>query len=218
MRRFGLDTPADLLQNLRQEKADFLCTKCLDPRHPFNAAMIAYHLAEWVWSEIKRRPDCLYEDQKAFLRYLGAIHNAPIDDAGSIAKGIKRFERHEIGTVEKNAVLGRGNSFQSNRSAPRHLWVRRKDGRKQKVEDFIDELIRFWDRVFQNNAVTQYSDEVEPMGSQYCPCGAKLVVGNYRGEALIGCKQCNVWWPVAKPPIRLNGKDLRALLSASKSR
>jgi len=218
MRRFGLGTPADLLQNLRQEKADFLRTKCLESRHAINAAMMAHHLVEWVWSEIKRRPDCPYEDQKAFLRHLRAIHNAPIDDAGSIAKGIKRFERDEIAAAERNAAFRRGNCFQSNGSTARHLWVRRKDGREQKVEEFIDELIRFWDRVFRNNAVIQYSDELEPVGFQYCPCGAELVVGNYRGESLIGCKRCNVWWPVAKPPIRLSGKDLRALLSTSKSR
>ena len=102
-------------------------------------------------------------------------------------------------------------AFQDNAFDVSYLWLEREDGRRQRAEDFIDELVQFWDGFFKDHGLAQYAEAVGRSGRQRCPCGRDLVEIDNRGENLTGCSKCNVWWPLNKPPVRLSEEDLLAL-------
>ena len=76
------------------------------------------------------------------------------------------------------------------------LWLEREDGRRQHVEDFIDELVQFWDRYFKDHGLPQNAEAVGRSGRKRCPCGQELIDIDNRGEILLFC---NIWWPLNKP-------------------
>jgi hypothetical protein len=79
-----------------------------------------------------------------------------------------------------------------------------------RVEDFIDELVQFWDRYFKDHGIPQSAEVVGRSGRKRCPCGQELIDIDNRGETLTGCSRCNVW-PLNKAPVRLSEEDLLAL-------
>jgi hypothetical protein len=92
-----------------------------------------------------------------------------------------------------------------------YLWLEREGGRRQQLEEFVDELVQFWDHYFKDHGLPQYAEEISPKGRKHCPCGKELIDINSRGEILTGCSRCNVWWQPNKPPVRLSEEDLLAL-------
>jgi hypothetical protein len=152
MSSFGLNSAADFLQKLRQERADFIQSSCLDPRHALNAVMTAYHLCEWVFPELSGRRDFPHRDLGAFRQALKEIADSPIADAGRITNGTKHFKQDRIRTGEQKGLFQR-NMVQPNAFDVSYLWLERGDGRRQHVEDFIDELVQFWDRYFKDHGL-----------------------------------------------------------------
>jgi hypothetical protein len=209
MASFGLSSAADFLQKLREERADFVHSNCLDPRHAVNAVMTGYHLCEWIFGENAGRPSFEYKGHKSFRKSLNAIAGSLIEDAGLVTDGTKHFRPNKIKTGKREGAFQRG-AFQDDAFDVDCLWLER-DGKEQRAEDFIDELLQFWDRFFRDNGLKQYAEAVGRSGRQRCPCGEELKDIDNRGETLTGCARCNRWWPLAKPPIRLSDEDLRAL-------
>jgi hypothetical protein len=133
MASFGLTTAADFLRKLRHERADFVQSECLDPRHALNAVMTGYHLYEWVYPEIAGRTDCPHKDAEAFREAVKAIAGSPIADAGRIANGTKHFKLERIKTGKHKGSFQR-NIVQPNAFDVSHLWLER-DGHKQRAEN-----------------------------------------------------------------------------------
>jgi len=209
MASFGLTTAADFLRKLRHERADFVQSECLNPRHALNAVMTGYHLYEWVYPEIAGRTDCPHKDAEAFREAVKAIAGSPIADAGRIANGTKHFKLERIKTGKHKGSFQR-NMVEPNAFDVSHLWLER-DGHKQRAEEFIDELVQFWERFFEDHSLARYADAVGRSGRQRCGCGEELIDIDNRGEVLTGCIRCNRWWPLAKRPIQLRDEDLHAL-------
>jgi hypothetical protein len=210
MSSFGLETPADFLQKLREERADFVRSNCLDPRHGLNAVMTAYHLCEWLFPKLADRPGFPHHNLDAFREALKDMTDSPIGDAGRITNGTKHFKQGRIRTGKHEGAFQRS-AFQDDAFDVSYLWLQRENSSEQRAEDFIDELLTFWDRFFKANGLSQYSQAVGRSGRQRCPCGRELVDIDNRGEILTGCSRCNVWWPLNKPPVRLSEEDLLAL-------
>jgi hypothetical protein len=210
MSSFGLNTAADFLQKLRHEKADFIQSDCLDPRHALNAVMTAYHVCEWVFPQLATHPMFPHRKLDDFRDTLKEMVDSPIADAGRLTNGTKHFKQGSIRTGKHMGAFQRS-AFQDNAFDVSYLWLEREDGRRQRAEDFIDELVQFWDGFFKDHGLAQYAEAVGRSGRQRCPCGRDLVEIDNRGENLTGCSKCNVWWPLNKPPVRLSEEDLLAL-------
>ena len=210
MSSFGLNTALDFFQKLRQERADFIQSGCLDPRHALNAIMTAYHLCEWVFPELSGRPDFPHRDLGAFREALKEMADSPIADAGRITNGRKHFKQDRIITGEHKGLV-QPKPVRSYALDASYLWLEREDGERQQVEDFIDELVQFWDRYFKDHGLPQSAEVVGRSGRKRCLCGQELIDIDNRGEILTGCSRCNVWWPLNKPPVRLSEEDLLAL-------
>jgi hypothetical protein len=209
MASFGLNTSADFLQKLREERADFVHSKCLSSRHAVNAVMTAYHLCEWVLAELANRPEFEHKTLESFRETLEG--GSLIKDAVLVANGTKHFKPEKIKTGQRKGAFQRG-AFQHDAFDVSHLWLER-NGKRQRAEDFIDELVQLYDRFFKENGVPQYAEAVGRSGRPRCQCGDELIDIDNRGEVLTGCIRCNVWRPLAKPPIRLSEEDLLALRS-----
>lgn len=205
MASFGLSTAADFLEKLREERRDFVLSKCLDPRHAVNAVMTAYHLCERVFPEMQGRSEFAWEGYKQFRASLGQ----PIEDAGRITNGTKHFQSKPIKTGKHKGTFQRG-VFQGNVFDVSYLWLER-DGKEQRAEDFIDELVKFWDRFFRDHGLQQYADAVGRSGKRRCRCGEEFVDCDIRGEHVTGCLGCNFWEPLSRPSMRLSTEDLTAL-------
>jgi hypothetical protein len=210
MSSFGLNTAADFLQKLRYERADFIQSDCLDSRHALNAVMTAYHICEWVFPELADRLDFPHSKLGDFREALKDIVESPIGDAGRLTNGTKHFKQGRIRTGKHEGAFQRS-AFHENAFDVSYLWVEREDGRRQRAEDFIDELVLFWDRYFKDHGLPQYAEALGRSGRKRCPCGQELIDVHNRGEILTGCSRCNVWWPLNKPPVRLSEEDLLAL-------
>jgi len=210
MSSFGLNTAADLLQKLRHERAEFIQSNCIDQRHALNAVMTAYHLCEWVFPELSGRPNFPHSNLSDFREALKDMADSPIADAGRITNGTKHFKQDRIRTGEHKGVFQR-NMVQPDVFDVSYLWLEREGGRRQQLEEFVDELVQFWDHYFKDHGLPQYAEEISPKGRKHCPCGKELIDINSRGEILSGCSQCNVWWQPNKPPVRLSEEDLLAL-------
>jgi hypothetical protein len=204
---FGLNTASDFLQKLREERADFVHSKCLDPRHAVNAVMNGYHMYEWVFPEISGRP---HKKPKDFRDALIAMPGSPIEDARRVTNGTKHFQQAKIKTGSAEGAFQRS-MVQPNAFDVDHLWIERGDGRKQRAEDFIDEIVEFWDGFFADYGLPRYADAVGRSGRERCQCGDELIDIDTRGEHLTGCLHCNRWEPIAKRSIRLSTEDLHAL-------
>lgn len=107
MASFGLNTAADFLQKLREERADFVHSNCLSPRHAVNAVMTGYHLCEWVFAELAGRPGFAHKSHKPFRASLKAIAGSLIEDAGLVADGTKHFKPKKIKTGERKGAFQR---------------------------------------------------------------------------------------------------------------
>jgi hypothetical protein len=156
MASFNITTPAALLQKLLQEQQDFTRENCLSARHALNAVMTAYHLHEWVWGAfLKQRPDVqvslrLPRDKgrvtkDSFLAWLKKRCPA-IAEAQLITNGTKHY-RSRIQTGAHQGVFQRS-AFQSNAFDVSYLWVEQ-NGREQRAEEFISELVQFWTSFFE---------------------------------------------------------------------
>jgi hypothetical protein len=122
MSSFGLTTAADLLQKLRDERRDFVASKCLDPRHAINAVMTGYHLCEWVFGENAGRPEFEFKKPDAFREALKALPGSPIEDAGKVTNGTKHFDPERIETGEHKGAFQRG-VFQEDTFDVSYLWL-----------------------------------------------------------------------------------------------
>ena len=65
-----------------------------------------------------------------------------------------------------------------------YLWLEREDGRQQHVEDFVEELVQFWDRYFKDHGLPQNAEALGRSGRKHCPCGQELIDIDNRGEIL----------------------------------
>ena len=149
MSSFGLNTAADLLQKLRHERADFIQSNCIDQRHALNAVMTAYHLCEWVFPELSGRPNFPHSNLSYFREALKDMAaDSPIADAGRITNGTKHFKQDRIRTGEHIGVFQR-NMVQPDVFDVSYLWLEREGGRRQQLEEFVDELVQFWDHYFK---------------------------------------------------------------------
>jgi hypothetical protein len=156
---FDITTPATLLQKLLQEQDDFTKEHCLSARHALNAVMTAYHLHEWVWwAFLDQRLDVqvnlqLPADKKgrtsicSFRDWLSMDGQCPaFADARLITNGTKHYRRKTIQTGKHQGAFQRS-MVQANAFDVSYLWVER-NGREQRVEDFINELVDFWTSFF----------------------------------------------------------------------
>jgi hypothetical protein len=151
MASFGITTPTAMLDKLFEEQRDFESGHCLSARHAINATMTAYHLHEWVWGAFaKGRPDLHQEwqlspgkkaNREDFLSWVEQQCPA-IADAQSVTNGMKHFNPAAIQTGEHKGGFQAG-VFQSNGFDVSHLWIER-NGVKQRAEEFINELVKFW--------------------------------------------------------------------------
>jgi hypothetical protein len=210
MSSFGLNTAADFFQKLRHERTDFLHSGCLDPRHALNAVMTGYHLCEWVFPELSHRSNFPYRNLADFREALSDMTDSPIAEAGRITHGTQHFKQDRIRTGEQKGLF-QPNMVQPNASDVTSLWLERQDGRRQQVEEFIEELVQFWDRYFKDHGLHQTAAALGRSSARRCPCGHELIDIDNRGDILTGCSRCNVWWPLNKPPVRLSEEDLLAL-------
>jgi hypothetical protein len=154
MATFGITSPTALFHKLREEQADFERVDCLSSRHAINAIMTAYHLHEWVWGDfVKKRLDLhaawqLVPAGKAkyahFKSWLQKKCPAMID-AEAVTNGTKHFGEH-VPTGEHKGVFDR-NVFQNDAFDVSYLWIEC-GGREQRAEDFIRELVEFWEKFF----------------------------------------------------------------------
>jgi hypothetical protein len=157
MSSFGLTTAADFLQKLRDERRDFVASNCLDARHAVNAVMTAYHLCEWVFGQNAGRFGC--SKLEDFRDELEALPQSPIRDAGKVTNGTKHFLPDKIPTGKGTGAWGNSwGSAWGNSWGASYLWLDRDTGR-QRAEDFIDELIEFWDDFFRQHGLKQRNRE-----------------------------------------------------------
>jgi hypothetical protein len=153
---------ADFLLKLKHERADFIHSKCMDARHAINAVMTGYHLHEWVFRELSaRQPSFSHKSHKAFRASLAPTAGSLLEDPGRIADGTKHFLPKKIKTGEHDGAFDRS-AFQANAFDVPHLWLEREDGRKQRAEDFIDELVQFWEGFFEAHSLTRFAEGAEP--------------------------------------------------------
>jgi hypothetical protein len=158
MTSFGISTSKEFLDKLHEEQKDFVATHCQSARHALNAIITAYHLHEWVWGEYRDRSDLIQKwgltskkDAKEFRAYLADQTRCPgIEDARKVANGTKHFGLGKISTGSHSGAFQRS-AFSSGFDVS-HLWIER-CGTKMRAEDFIDELVKFWDAFFEQNGL-----------------------------------------------------------------
>jgi hypothetical protein len=146
---FGITTAKQFLEKLHKEQNDFIRSLCLSARHALNAIITAYHLHEWVWGECEKRDDLHNawgaNSLEAFKKYVAAQCPA-LEDARNVTNGTKHFEKKPIETGRHEGTFQPG-AFQDNAFDVSYLWIDRGD-KQQRAEDFIDELVKFWDQFF----------------------------------------------------------------------
>jgi hypothetical protein len=147
---FGTTNAKQFLEKLHDEQKDFVASNCLSERHALNAIITAYHLHEWVWGEwLQKRQDLRKEwgvnSSGEFGRRLANQYCPALEEARKIANGTKHFE-NRIVTGHHRGVFQRG-VFQKDSFDVSRLWIDRGD-KSQLAEDFIDELVKFWDQFF----------------------------------------------------------------------
>jgi hypothetical protein len=159
---FSIRTARDFLAKLVDERNDFKNSIELSARHAINASMTAYHLHEWVWKEfVKRRRDLHQQwglrnfqgkPNQRFFQYL--VTQCPaLDTAEKITNGTKHFDPSKIVTGEHEGAFSRDFSRDLDVS---YLWIEREDLKapqephapQQDAEDFLDELVTFWETFF----------------------------------------------------------------------
>lgn len=157
MANFGIKTAAHFLQKLRDEQADFVKSNCLSERHALNAVMTAYHLHEWVWGEFaKTRPDLHLAwalrpaNYSGFKSYVFA-ECRPFADATALTNRTKHFGG-QTATGKHAGSFQRG-AFQEDAFDVSYLWIER-DGKQQSAENFIKELVDFWETFFKKYRAT----------------------------------------------------------------
>jgi hypothetical protein len=159
MASFNITTPGALFQKLLQEQQDFTKENCLSARHALNAVMTAYHLHEWVWGGfLKQRRDVQASlrlargkrrvTKESFLAWV--VERCPaMADAQLITNGTKHYGS-EIQTGAHQGAFQR--SAFSNGFDVSYLWVER-NGREQRAEEFIGELVEFWTVFFKTHDI-----------------------------------------------------------------
>ena len=73
-----------------------------------------------------------------------------VQGARNITNGTKHFE-NKIETGHHHGAFQRG-VFQDDAFDVSYLWIDR-GGREQRAEDFINELVEFWDQFFAKNEI-----------------------------------------------------------------
>jgi hypothetical protein len=148
---FGITNAKQFLGKLHDDQKDFIASHCLSARHALNAIITAHHLHEWVWREwLQTRHDLRKEwgvnCKEDFHKYLSGDQLCPaLEDARQITNGTKHF-KNKIETGRHQGAFQRG-VFQDGAFDVSYLWIDR-NGKQQRAEDFIDELVTFWDRFF----------------------------------------------------------------------
>jgi hypothetical protein len=158
MTSFNITSAKSFLCKLHEEKNDFAASHCLSARHALNAIITAYHLHEWVWGEcLKEHPDLIYawglrkhksaEDfEKLVDRFCPALA-----DARLVVNGTKHFGLEKISTGTHQGAFQR-DTFQADAFDVSYLWIER-GGKQQKAQEFIKELVDFWDGFFAKYAL-----------------------------------------------------------------
>ncbi|MGC2408495.1 MAG: hypothetical protein WA441_00380 [Methyloceanibacter sp.] len=127
---------------------------CATKPQSLNAVMTAYHLCEWVWGDFAKPRTELYavwgissadERDKQFKDYLLKNCSA-LSDAGKLTNGTKHFAML-LPTGKHHGGFQRG-AFQGNAFDVSYLWIER-NGEQQRVEDFIEEIVTFWETFFK---------------------------------------------------------------------
>jgi hypothetical protein len=159
MASFEIRTASRFLQKFRQDREDFIKSDFLSERHALNAIITAYHLIDWVWGDFAKDRHDLYSQwhissardrKKQFEDYLFAVCPA-LADARELTNGTKHFA-DTIETGKHEGAFQRG-VFQDDAFDVSYLWIERSDGRRQQVEDFIRELVDFWDAFFLEHGI-----------------------------------------------------------------
>lgn len=161
MASFDIGTPSDFLQKLRDEQADFIKSDCLDARHALNAVMTAYHLHEWVWGGFAKRDYTLHRTlglRRAhldeFKKYI--LGKCPaLQDAEALTNNTKHFGNdHKVIPLPTGKHEGafQRDAFQDDAFDVSYLWIER-DGKRQRAEDFIRELVEFWEAFFKAHGI-----------------------------------------------------------------
>jgi hypothetical protein len=159
MTSFNITNARSFLEKLHEEKDDFVASHCLSARHALNAIITAYHLHEWVWGEcLKERPGLIDEwglqkrkCPKDFANYLADTFCPALVDARLVVNGTKHFGLGKISTGAHQGAFQR-NTFQADAFDVSYLWIER-GGKQQKAEEFIKELVDFWDGFFAKYAL-----------------------------------------------------------------
>ena len=161
MASFDIRSPSDFLQKLRDEQADFIKSHCLDARHALNAVMTAYHLHEWVWGGFAKRDYTLHRSWSLrrahvdeFKRYLFGKCPA-LEEAEALTNSTKHFRTDRnvvpLPTGKHEGAFQR-DAFQDDAFDVSYLWVER-GGKRQRVEEFIQELVEFWESFFKEHNI-----------------------------------------------------------------
>jgi hypothetical protein len=153
---FNITSAKEFLDKLHEEQKDFVASDCMSERHALNAIITAYHLHEWVWADWLQNSNDLrkkwnVDNHKQFFKKLTANDLCPaLEDACAITNGTKHFKNKKIATGQHDGAFQRG-VFQEDAFDVSYLWIERA-GKKQRAEEFINELVKFWDQFFAENA------------------------------------------------------------------
>jgi len=151
---FEITSARQFLEKLHEDQKDFAASHCLSGRHVLNAIITAYHLHEWIWGEWLEKCNNLRKEwgvdcAESFHEHLASKRCAALEDARRLTNGTKHF-KNRIETGHHQGAFDAG-AFSSDFDIG-HLWIDR-DGKKQRAEDFIDELVKFWDQFFAEHEI-----------------------------------------------------------------
>ena len=123
--------------------------------------MTAYHLHEWVWGGFAKRDYTLHRSWSLrrahvdeFKRYLFGKCPA-LEEAEALTNSTKHFRTDRnvvpLPTGKHEGAFQR-DAFQDDAFDVSYLWVER-GGKRQRVEEFIQELVEFWESFFKEHNI-----------------------------------------------------------------
>lgn len=119
-------------------------------RHAINAIITGYHLHEWVWENKVKNNSPLIKKLGFKNKEIGDFRNwikgecPEFEIAKTITNGSKHFNLLESG--KHKGTFSRDFSTEFDVS---YLYVYDKKGAKVKADDIINNLVKFWEKVFK---------------------------------------------------------------------